>query len=395
MEYRPFYLSREWVRLGHNVTIAAASCSHLRTVAPAIKGDVTEEEIEGVRYLWFRTPGYRGNGLKRAANMFAFTGQLIRHRSLLASGCREGAVIASSTYPLDAFPGRRIARSAKARFIFEVHDLWPLSPIELGGMSPAHPFIALMQRAENFAYRHADTVVSLLPKAEAHMRRHGMAAGKFVHIPNGVDSSEWLTGCSELPAEYQCAFDAARRKGHTTVVYAGAHGVANAMGTILRAAELLRERPVTIILVGQGPEKPALERQAAESLLTNLVFLPAVKKTAIPTLLRAADLLVVSMQRCSLYRFGISLNKLNDYMMAGRPIIQAADAANDMVAESGCGVTVPPEDPRAIADAVIRLMELSDAERTEMGARGHSYVLGRHDYRVLAKQFLEVLGADG
>src|SRR5690606_27750505 len=76
MEYRPFYLSREWVRLGHEVTIAAATNAHVRTVPPAANGDVTEEEIDGVRYLWFNTPGYQGNGVRRAINMFAFTGQL-------------------------------------------------------------------------------------------------------------------------------------------------------------------------------------------------------------------------------------------------------------------------------------------------------------------------------
>jgi len=386
MEYRPFYLAREWVRRGHSVTIAAGSCSHVRTVAPAVKGDVTEEEIEGVRYLWFRTPGYCGNGVKRAVNMFAFTGQLLRHRKLLASRCRDGAVIASSTYPLDAFPGWRIARAAKARLVFEVHDLWPLSPIELGGMSPSHPFIALMSRAENFAYKHADAVVSMLPNAEEHMRRHCLAEGKFVHIPNGIDSSEWLALRSEVPAPHQCAMDVARRKGHSIVLYAGAHGVANALDNLVRTAELLKELPVTFILVGQGPEKPRLERMVAELLLQNVVFLPPVKKSA-------ADVLVIGLQRCSLFRFGISPNKLIDYMMAGKPVIQAVDAGNDMVSESGCGFTVPPEDPAAIADAVVRLMSLSAAERADMGARGHSYVLGRHDYRVLAKQFLEVLGA--
>src|SRR5581483_8150887 len=212
MEYRPFYLAREWRRLGHRVTIAAASNSHVRTSAPSISGSVTEEEIEGIRYLWFRTPAYQGNGIKRAANMLAFTWQLLRHRNLLACRCQHGAVIASSTYPLDAVPGRYVARRSRAKFIFEVHDLWPLSPIQLGNMSPSHPFIQLLQAAENFAYRGADAVVSILPKAQDHMREHGLKEGRFFHIPNGIDVSEWHSDRAAIPVSHRDALTKLREK---------------------------------------------------------------------------------------------------------------------------------------------------------------------------------------
>ena len=390
MEFRPFYLSREWVRRGHNVTIAAASSSHVRTTPPAVNGDITEEEIEGVKYLWFRTPLYEGNGIKRAVNMLSFTAQLMRNRDLLSIRCRDGAVIASSTYPLDVFPAKRIARSGNAKLVFEVHDLWPLSPIELGGMPRWHPFIALLQIAENFAYKHSDVVVSLLPYAEAHMRRHGLAKGKFVHIPNGIDSSEWADH-TLLPQEHQAVFDAASDRGHSTVVYAGAHGVANALDSIIQAANLLRELPVTTILVGQGPEKPRLERMVFEMGLTNVFFLPPVKKSVIPAILHSAGLLIIGGQPCSLYRFGISPNKLIDYMMAGRPIIQAIAAGNDMVNEARCGVSVEPGNPEAIAGAVLTLAALPQFEREAMGARGKAYVLKSHDYGMLGARFLQVL----
>src|SRR5437588_776240 len=90
MEYRPFYLGREWTRMGHRVTIAAASCSHVRTVPAVMDGAVREESIEGLRYLWFKTPEYAGNGARRALNMLAFVGQLFRYRDRLAETCRRG-----------------------------------------------------------------------------------------------------------------------------------------------------------------------------------------------------------------------------------------------------------------------------------------------------------------
>lgn len=393
MEYRPFYLSREWARLGHEVTIAAASFAHVRTEEPVMEGDVTEEEIEGIRYLWFRTPRYHGNGVRRAMNMFAFTRQLARYREMLSERCEGGAVIASSTYPLDAYPGRWIAKRAKARFVFEVHDLWPLTLIELGGMSRFHPFIVLLQRAETYAYRHADCVVSMLPDAEGHMRSHGLEAGKFYHVPNGIDATEWSDGEDDIPLEHREVVAAARHKGHMVAMYAGAHGIANALECLIHAAAKLKDLPVTVVLVGKGPDKPALQQLARDLGLTNVLFLPSVKKSSIPALLRTADFLIISMQRCSLYRFGISPNKLFDYMMAGKPIIQAAEASNDLVTDSGCGITIPPSDPQAMANAVRRLMALNDAERTGMGMKGNAYVNSRHTYPVLAKTFLKLLGA--
>jgi len=79
-------------------------------------------------------------------------------------------------------------------------------------------------------------------------------------------------------------------------------------------------------------------------------------------------------------------------MMAGRPVIHAIEAPGDLVAENGCGLSIPPESPQAIADATLRLMALSPAEREAMGRRGRQYVLAHHDYRVLARQFLEAIG---
>ncbi len=210
MEYRPYYLAREWVRLGHEVTIVAATFSHLRTRGPQVNGKVTTEEIDGIRYIWLKTPPYRENGPKRALNIFSFAHQLCHPTRWLPRDWRPDAVIASSTYPLDNIPAHRIARRSGAKLIYEVHDLWPLSPIELGGMSPKHPFILLMQWAENYAYRHADTVVSVLPHAESHMRAHGLAAGRFIHIPNGIDVTEWQGATAPVPAEHAAVLASSR-----------------------------------------------------------------------------------------------------------------------------------------------------------------------------------------
>jgi glycosyltransferase involved in cell wall biosynthesis len=256
MEHRPFYLAREWVRRGHKVVIAAASFSHLRGRNPNVGRRPLREAIEGIEYLWLRTPRYSGNGARRALNMLAFVAQLMRLQTELADTYRPDVVIASSTYPLDIYPASAIARRSRGKLVFEVHDLWPLTPIELGGVSPWHPFMVLMRWAEGFAYRRADRVVSILPDAMPYMIQRGMVPSKFVHVPNGVDLAEWYSGSDdELPAEHRSVIGRLKAQKRFLVGYAGAHGIANALGTVLEAAERLRNHAVTFVLIGRGDVK--------------------------------------------------------------------------------------------------------------------------------------------
>jgi glycosyltransferase involved in cell wall biosynthesis len=389
MEYRPYYLAREWVRLGHRVRIVASARSHLRATAPALNGqDRLDESIDGVDYTWYATPPYRGNGAARVLNMAAFVWRLYREAHTLARECAPDVVIASSTYPLDIWPAHRIARLAGARLLYEVHDLWPLSPMELGGHSPWHPFMLLLQAAENHACRHADAVVSILPRVREHLEAHGMAPHKLHVVPNGADPSEWMADPGALPTELDGALAALHARGRFVVGYAGTHGVANALDTLLDAAGLLRGQPVDFVLAGTGPSKVALQQRAAALKLDHVHFFDPLPKRQVPALLAHFDLAYIGWQRQPLYRFGIAPNKLIDYMMAGRPVLHAVEAGNDPVADAGCGLTVTPEDPRAIADGVLAMMALPPARRIELGRRGRDYALANHTYSVLGQRFL-------
>ena len=226
MEYRPYYLAREWVRAGHSVQILAASHSHVRTKQPDSNEAIVDQSIDGIQYRWYRTPTYAGNGLARVKNMLAFLWAIWCDKQRIVDKFKPNIVIASSTYPMDIWPAHRIAKLAKAKLIFEVHDLWPLSPMELGNISKWHPFILWVQLAENFAYRHADVVVSMLPKAQEHMVAHGMESSKFHYIPNGIDTEEW-ENIARLPSELSETLTKLKLHGRPIVGYAGTHGLAN------------------------------------------------------------------------------------------------------------------------------------------------------------------------
>ncbi len=387
MEFRPFYLAREWVRAGHQALILGASYSHVRTTQP----EPGFAQFQGVHYHFYDTPTYEGNGVGRVKNIWSFCRQVWKDADILAREFQPDVVIASSTYPMDIWVARRIARQARAKLVYEVHDLWPLSPIELSGMSPRHPFAMLCQKAENDAYRDADVVVSMLPKVHAHMAAHGLDLKKLHIVPNGITLDEWEADGEPLDPALQAHLATQRAAGRTLVGYAGSMGEPNALDVLLDAAQRLKDQPMAFVLVGGGHLREALQARVRDQGLSNVAMFPAIPKGQIPSLLRGFDIAYIGWQRTPIYRFGIAPNKLMDYMMAQRPVLHSVEAGNDPVAEAGAGLTVAPEDPQAVADGLLALAAIDPAERAAMGRRGREFVLQHHTYPVLAQRFVDAV----
>jgi glycosyltransferase involved in cell wall biosynthesis len=181
------------------------------------------------------------------------------------------------------------------------------------------------------------------------------------------------------------------------VTYAGAHGLANDLDTALDAAKILRDMPtagsVSVRFIGDGAEKPRLQARANAEGLTNVEFRPSVSKDEIYRSLSDADAFLMPLKDSPVFRWGISPNKLYDYLALQRPIIFAIRTRYNPVADSGAGITVPPEDAHQLADAITRLAAMSHAERREIGHRGRQYVENHHSYSVLAERFEGVLEA--
>lgn len=387
MEYRPYYLAREWVRVGHRVTVVAANFSHVRARQP----QAGQDNVDGITYHWLPTPTYQGNGLGRVKNIWSFLRQVWQLAPTLVTACQPAVVIASSTYPMDIWVARRIARLAGARLVYEVHDLWPASPMELAGMPWWHPFILLCQKAENDAYRDADRVVSMLPNVANHMAAHGLDLRKLHIVPNGISPEEWAAPAEALPDALAEHVQSLRAAGRVVVGYAGSHGVPNALDVLLDAAALLQHENLAFVLVGDGHEKARLAQRVQAKGLQNVRLFAPVAKNQVPTLLQKLDIAYIGWKRVALYRFGIAPNKLMDYMMAGCAVLHSVEAGNDPVADAGCGLTVAPESAGAVAQGLRHLASATPEQRQQMGARGRAYVLAHHTYPVLARRFIEAV----
>ncbi len=398
MEFRPYYLGREWIKKGHKVRVLGSDFSHLRTANPVVKKDFQIDVVDGLEYQWIKSGIYQGNGVKRAISIFKFSYKLYIHAQKIAKECHPDVVISSSTYPLDTYGAQEIVKWENkkrynnpkkdlCKYVHEGHDLWPLTLTEIGGMSKYHPFVLLMGMAERAAYRNASLLVSVLPGIMPHLLERGFDKNKqqFLPLPNGIVQEDW-NNVHPLNNEVAQPLKRLKNEDKFIVGYIGGHAISNALDVLVEAARLCNEDNVVFVLVGKGTEKKHLQELARGG--DNIFFLPAVPKTQVPAALEFFDALYVGAKPCSIYRYGVSMNKMYDYMMSGKPIINGVKASNNDVAAAQCGITIEPESSDAIIKAVNDLKELSVEDRVAMGLRGRKWVLENAEYGVLASRFL-------
>ncbi len=391
MVYRPYYMSREFVRMGHHVTIVSASYTHLRTKNPVVKKDLDEEWIDGIRYLWLSTPSYEKSGLGRVKNILSFIWKLRKKENEIREIVHPDLVVASSTYNLEIYSAYRIAKKNKAKLCYEIRDLWPLTPKLIGGYSEKHPFIWAVQKAEDYAYSHSDKVVSLLWNAEAYCKEHGLAEGRFVCIPNGYDPEEWTDEKihQKLPHEHQKAFE--ELEGSIIIGFAGGFAPSGTVITVLKSAVQLKHRKdIKFVLVGKGQEEANYRKYISDNNMDNVIILPAVKKELVPSLLSHFDIMPICGRHSPLHKYGTSPNKLTDCMLSATPIVYSIDEPSCLVERVGCGIRTEAENVAEMTEAFLRLYSMTPEERRAIGGRGKLYALENLKWSTLAQMFIDV-----
>lgn len=381
---RHFHLAEHLQKLGWKATVMAASVDHatgLQRLAPHEAHRL--ESFGPVPFLWVKTPAYKGNGGGRMRNMLAFTWRVLL-RKTTANLVAPEVVIGSSVHPFAAVAGALLARRHGVPFVFEVRDLWPQTLIDMGRLK-ADSFTAwALRKLELWLYRRAARVVVLLPQAWQYIVPLGIPKQNVVWIPNGVDLGLFPAPAAPVPSDV------------FTLMYFGAHGQANGLDKVLQAMKVVQDDPtgqqVLLRMVGDGPMKPALMELAQALGLRNVCFESPVPKSQIPALAAQADAFVIAVLDLPLlYRYGISMNKIFDYLAASRPIVIASDAANNPVADAQAGLSVEAGKPDQLAKAILQVAAMSVEERRQMGLAGRSYVERNHDFGQLAAKLDGVL----
>ncbi|AWO01184.1 hypothetical protein DLD77_05500 [Chitinophaga alhagiae] len=379
---RHFYLSEEWVKMGHEVSIITSNASHMSDNLPKFKGKMFFEVINGVKTFWLNT--YRSKtstGISRFLSWLHFEWQVLTMPKQKAG--RPDVVIASSLSLFTVISAWIYARQHKARLIFEVRDIWPLSAILLGNYSPKHPIIRLLAMIEKFGYRKADAIVGTIPNLQQHVRNVSSSSAPVYCIPQGLSLS-FYEKQESIPPGY---FNAIPPNAFV-VCYAGTISINNPLSTLVEAARLLKnERDIYFVIVGDGSNKPNLQEEAKG--LPNVLFLPPLKKSQINDLLVKVHVCYDSFESF-LAAYGLSRNKWIDYMYAGKPLVCSYDGFQSMVNEAGNGAFVKYGDSRALADKLYEYYLTPRTELAEIGLKGKEFLLTHRTFDRLAKEYLAI-----
>jgi glycosyltransferase involved in cell wall biosynthesis len=376
--------AREFGRLGHRAVIVTSAASG-RYDGPRHRGAFGISEVQGVTLCRVRTMGYRrSKSLRRIMSWIDFELKLLFLPKALLP--RPDAVIVSSLSLLTIINGFRLRQRYKCRLVFEVRDIWPLTLVANGGFNPRNPLILLLGAVEKLGYRHADAIVGTMPNLAAHVRSVTGRDLKVHCVPHGCDPEE--ASSSETPTADLALRE--RPDEEFLVAYAGTVGFSNALAVLFECAEMMQHDPrIRFLILGDGGLLESYKSRYER--LPNLEFVPRVPRSGVNSILARSDVLYLSVLDSVVYEYGISLNKIIDYMVAGKPIIASYSGYRSMIDEAECGVFVEAGNPEALRHEIERFASMPACERKAIGQRGRDWVIRNRNFRVLAESYLRIL----
>ena len=389
-------LAATWAADGDDVTVLTGMPNHPTGVLPSSyrRAVLRRELADGYRVVrtWLYATPNEGIVRKTLGHLsFMASSVLLGWR---ASGPADVVVVSSPTF-FSILSGWLLARLKRARFVVEIRDLWPAIFVELGVLTNRR-VIWLLERLELAAYAAADQVVVVSEGFRADLIRRGVPEAKVHAIRNGVDPGRFTPGTAASP-EVRARLGAG--PGDCLVLYAGTHGISQALPAIADAAALLdgaiRDRPhsrgeaIRFAFVGDGADKQRLERRIAELGLRNVVLLPGVPSAEMPELLAAADVCLVPLRRVPLFATFIP-SKMFEYLAAGKAVIGSVTGEAARILAEASAVVVPPEDSGSLAAAIAALA--ADPQlRAAMGQAGRAFAERCCDRAELAREYRKIL----
>lgn len=380
---RGFMLMREMARLGHDCLIITSDANHL-TTAPQVEGSHLLEKVDGVAVCWLRTLKFKGaKSMGRIFSWLDFEWRLLMmsKRNLR----RPDVVIVSSLSLLTVLNGLLLKWKYSCRLVFEVRDIWPLTIVEEGGFHPWNPFVIALGAIEKLGYRFADAIVGTMPNLLQHVDRQVLRHAPVFTIPFGLDQDS-MDQPMPVPTDWLSKHVP---QGKFVVCYAGTIGITNALDLLFACArEMRHETGVHFLIVGDGDLRSRYETECSD--LPNVTFTGSVPKQMVQSVITMADLVYFSVHPSRVWQYGMSLNKIIDYMMSAKPILGSYTGYPTMIEEAEAGTIVPAGDLPRLKSEILRYRDMLPEKRAEIGARGRAWLIDNRQYSKLAKDYLSV-----
>lgn len=383
---RSYGMSRKLIERGHEVTLICGSYlgSDTGLTGPFINGQ-RRGVVDGINVIELELPYANNDGLlKRARSFLKYS-----LRGLCIVFTEKYDLVFATTTPLTAGIPGIVARWLRNKlFIFEVRDLWPELPKAMGVIS--NPFIlALLSMLEWVSYHSAHHVIALSPGISKGIEKSGITKDKISLIPNGCDLDIFDIEVKPWRPEGISDTD-------FLVLYAGTHGIANGLDSVLDAASELNSRgrfDIKFLFLGQGKLKKSLMNRAIKEGLGNVVFHDPIDKRSLTGLMASTDIGLQILSNIPAFYYGTSPNKFFDYISAGIPVLNNYPGwLAELINENGCGFSIPPEDPIVFAD----VLEKAASNRMDLkvkGSKARELAIKKFDRNILASKWAKQLEA--
>lgn len=396
---RQFDFANELSRRGYKTVIISSAFSHYTHSYITEKPIVFSHFAKNSYYAYVHTTRYFTNGgLGRVRNMFSFMFSALKYRKIVEKHVgKPDVVIGASVHPLAWISAYRISRHYKVPFIAEVRDLWPEMWLLNGEKSNLDPMVIFFGTIEKWAYKKADKIIYSMLYGDRYISgKLGFPQSKIALIEQPMDCKKFDKNAVEkvdkVPDEirkftensFVCAFT-----GYF-MEYEGVH-------VMLKAAKEFHDRhvPIKFLFIGSGAEEDKMRAYARENNLDNVLIHGRISKELIPAILRSCN---ICLAHCATegkeesFKYGISKNKVNEYMYSGNPVIYGRDDEQDPVAKYGGGFVVKPFKAEQFVERIEQIYNMAPEERDKLGKAGQEYIIKYHRVDSLVDKLLEVLG---
>lgn len=341
------------------------------------------ENINGVNFVWVKTFTYRKNDFQRLLNQIIFSVEMYRVGRILE---KPDIIIGVSPQLITALSALFLSIKLKKPFISDILDLWPESLIQLKPQMKKNPYTWFLYLLEKIIYRKSKSIIVCVEKFKEYIKSKKIDEEKIHFISNCTYPNHFLPDKTQdtLKKEYNI--------NKFTITYTGAIGVANNPHLILDIAKRLENYPIDFLILGEGPLADEIRERIKNENIKNVRMYETISKKNILNFLKNVDLCLITVNKTELYRFGLSPNKLFDYMLAGKPIlITAKPEYSEFIEKANCGLYVDPEDLDSIVSTILKFYNMPLKEREKLGENGRNYILQFYSEQTLGDKLEQVI----
>ena len=381
MPARLFVLTKEFIKLGHKATLITSDSNHFSKFPDTNKVH-NFEVVEDVPLCWIKTKKYlKTASVCRILSWFDFERKLFKLDTSRLD--KPDVVLVSSLSIFSIVYGYYLKKKFGAFLVFEIRDIWPLTMTEEGGFSKWHPLVLFIGLIEKFGYKKADLVVGTMPRLDLHIKNILGYEKQFHCSPLGFDPVNY-----EKESFGNNPFDDIFPKDKMIVGYAGSMGITNALEPFIKTIKLLNNNEnIHFMLVGSGDLKSNFENELENC--NNVTFLPRIGQNEVKYFLNNCDILYLSTKDSEVWKYGQSMNKVVEYMLASKPMIASYTGYPSMINEANCGFFEKTSDANELKEKILSILNLNQEERKILGENGLKWVYENRQYSKLAKEYLD------